>query len=69
MIITFFLSIFLDIKDRLKFVYLSNNIFDKRLPLKPRFDFNISLFINIYKDSKIQLILNFIDKNVLAKIV
>lgn len=66
---TFFLSIFLNIKDGLKFAYLGGKIPNERPLLELKSNSTIFLFINIYKNNKVQLMLDFIDKNALAEIV
>lgn len=60
--------IFLDIKNRLKFIYLDSNILDEGSLLKFESDSNIFLPISIYKDNEVQSLLGFIDKDILAEI-
>lgn len=69
MVITFSLPIFPDIKDGLKLVYLVKNIPDDGLLSELEFDSTISLSISIYGNYKVQLMLDFIDKDALAKMV
>lgn len=60
--------IFLDIKNRLKFIYLDSNILDEGSLLKFESDSNIFLPISIYKENEVQSLLGFIDKDILAEI-
>lgn len=50
---TFFLPIFLKIKDRLKLIYLNGNISNKKLFLESESYFIVFLFLSIYKNNKI----------------
>lgn len=67
---TFNLLISDDLKDKLKFSYLEKTILNKGLLSEPKSDKSTidTIFMNVYKSNKVDLILDMIDEDALVYI-